>query len=437
MFDELGEKLDGALKKLRQRGVLTEPMVKDGLREVRRVLLEADVNFRVTRDFLGRVQERALGEETLRAVSPGQQVVKIVHDELAHLFGEVRPAVEETLSGLTVVLIVGLQGVGKTTTAAKLARRFARDGKRPMLAACDLQRPAAIEQLQTLGGKIGVEVFKGEFGGDPVATALAAREHAVASNYSVLVVDTAGRLQIDETLMEELTRIREVLEPHEILLVADAMTGQEAVTIAKGFDDALGLTGIVMSKMDGDARGGAALSMRSVTGCPIKFLGVGEGIDDLDQANPTRLAGRILQMGDVVGLVERAQVAVDEEQQVQLQKQMMSGRFTLEDFLAAMSQIQRMGPLDQLMKLMPGTKRIKIPTANMNPKRFKHVEAIILSMTPQERQDPKILNGSRRARIAKGSGRSVAEVNRLLKQFKQMQKLMKQMRGMIGGSGIG
>ena len=437
MFDELGEKLDGALKKLRQRGVLTEPMVKEGLREVRRVLLEADVNFKVTRDFLGRVQDRALGEETLRAVSPGQQVVKIVHDELAHLFGEARPTVEETSKGLTVVLIVGLQGVGKTTTAAKLARRFARDGKRPMLVACDLQRPAAIEQLQTLGEKIGIEVFKGEFGGDPVATALAARKHAVASNYSVLVVDTAGRLQIDETLMEELTRIREVLEPHEILLVADAMTGQEAVTIAQGFEDALGLTGIVMSKMDGDARGGAALSMRSVTGCPIKFLGVGEGIDDLDQADPTRLAGRILQMGDVVGLVERAQVAVDEEQQAQLQKQMMSGRFTLEDFLAAMSQIQKMGPLDQLMKLIPGAKRMKIPAGNMDPKRFKHVEAIILSMTPQERQDPKILNGSRRARIAKGSGRSVAEVNRLLKQFNQMQKLMKQMRGMIGGSGLG
>jgi len=437
MFDELGEKLDGALKKLRQRGVLTEPMVKEGLREVRRVLLEADVNFKVTRDFLGRVQDRALGEETLRAVSPGQQVVKIVHDELAHLFGEARPTVEETSRGLTVVLIVGLQGVGKTTTAAKLARRFARDGKRPMLVACDLQRPAAIEQLQTLGEKIGIEVFKGEFGGDPVATALAARKHAVASNYSVLVVDTAGRLQIDKTLMEELTRIREALEPHEILLVADAMTGQEAVTIAQGFEDALGLTGIVMSKMDGDARGGAALSMRSVTGCPIKFLGVGEGIDDLDQADPTRLAGRILQMGDVVGLVERAQVAVDEEQQAQLQKQMMSGRFTLEDFLAAMSQIQKMGPLDQLMKLIPGAKRMKIPAANIYPKRFKHVEAIILSMTPQERQDPKILNGSRRARIAKGSGRSVAELNRLLKQFKQMQKLMKQMRGMIGGSGLG
>ena len=437
MFDELGEKLDGALKKLRQRGVLTEPMVKEGLREVRRVLLEADVNFKVTRDFLGRVQDRALGEETLRAVSPGQQVVKIVHDEIAHLFGEARPTVEETSRGLTVVLIVGLQGVGKTTTAAKLARRFARDGKRPMLVACDLQRPAAIEQLQTLGEKIGIEVFKGEFGGDPVATALAARKHAVASNYSVLVVDTAGRLQIDETLMEELTRIREVLEPHEILLVADAMTGQEAVTIAQGFEDALGLTGIVMSKMDGDARGGAALSMRSVTGCPIKFLGVGEGIDDLDQADPTRLAGRILQMGDVVGLVERAQVAVDEEQQAQLQKQMMSGRFTLEDFLAAMSQIQKMGPLDQLMKLIPGAKRMKIPAGNMDPKRFKHVEAIILSMTPQERQDPKILNGSRRVRIAKGSGRSVAEVNRLLKQFNQMQKLMKQMRGMIGGSGLG
>ena len=244
MFDELGEKLDGALKKLRQRAVLTEPMVKEGLREVRRVLLEADVNFKVTRDFLGRVQDRALGEETLRSVSPGQQVVKIVHDELAHLFGEARPTVEETPSGLKVVLIVGLQGAGKTTTAAKLARRFARDGKRPMLAACDLQRPAAIEQLQTLGAKIGIEVFKGEFGGDPVATALAARKHAVASNYSVLVVDTAGRLQIDKTLMEELTRIREALEPHEILLVADAMTGQEAVTIAQGFEDALGLTGI-------------------------------------------------------------------------------------------------------------------------------------------------------------------------------------------------
>ena len=437
MFDELGEKLDRALKKLRQRGVLTEPMIKDGLREVRRVLLEADVNFKVTREFVGRVQDRALGEETLRAVSPGQQVVKIVHDELGRLFGESCPTIEEAPSGLTIVLMVGLQGAGKTTTAAKLARRLGRDGRRPVLAACDLQRPAAIEQLQKLGEQVGADVFAGEFGGDPVATALAAKEHAIESKYSVLIVDTAGRLQIDEALMGELTQIREAIQPHEVLLVADAMTGQEAVKIAQGFDGDLGLTGIVMTKMDGDARGGAALSIRSVTGRPIKFLGVGEGIDDLDQADPRRLAGRILQMGDVVGLVERAQVTVDEKEQERLQKQVMSGRFTLEDFLVAMSQIQRMGPLDQLMKLIPGAKRMKIPAANMDPKRFKHVEAIILSMTPKERQDPKILNGSRRVRIAKGSGRSVAEVNRLLKQFKEMQKLMKQMRGMTGGAGGG
>ena len=437
MFDELGEKLDRALKKLRQRGVLTEPMIKDGLREVRRVLLEADVNFKVTREFVGRVQDRALGEETLRSVSPGQQVVKIVHDELGRLFGESCPTIEEARSGLTIVLMVGLQGAGKTTTAAKLARRLGRDGRRPVLAACDLQRPAAIEQLQKLGEQVGADVFAGEFGGDPVATALAAKEHAIESKYSVLIVDTAGRLQIDEALMGELTQIREAIQPHEVLLVADAMTGQEAVKIAQGFDGDLGLTGIVMTKMDGDARGGAALSIRSVTGRPIKFLGVGEGIDDLDQADPRRLAGRILQMGDVVGLVERAQVTVDEKEQERLQKQVMSGRFTLEDFLVAMSQIQRMGPLDQLMKLIPGAKRMKIPAANMDPKRFKHVEAIILSMTPKERQDPKILNGSRRVRIAKGSGRSVAEVNRLLKQFKEMQKLMKQMRGMTGGAGGG
>jgi len=437
MFDELGSKLDGALKKLRQRGVLTEPMIKEGLREVRRVLLEADVNFKVTRQFLGRVQERALGEQVLKAVSPGQQIVKIVHDELAHLFGEERASLEKSASGPTVILMVGLQGAGKTTTAAKLARRLGRKGKTPMLAACDLQRPAAIEQLQTLGEQIGAEVFAGEFGGDPVATAQAAKERAIESKHSVLIVDTAGRLQIDEALMDELTRVRDAVEPHEILLVADAMTGQEAVTIAQGFEDALGLTGVVMTKMDGDARGGAALSIRGVTGRPIKFLGVGEGIDDLDSADPQRLAGRILQMGDVVGLVERAQVAVDEEEQERLQKQMMSGRFTLEDFLLAMRQIQKMGPLDQLMKLIPGANKMKIPTANMDPKRFKHVEAIILSMTPQERQNPKILNGSRRARIAKGSGRPVSEVNRLLKQFKEMQKFMKQMKGMMGGMGGG
>lgn len=437
MFEELGDKLDAALKKLRQRGVLTEPMIKEGLREVRRVLLEADVNFKVTRDFLGRVQERALGEQVLKAVSPGQQIVKIVHDELANLFGEGRPTLEKATSGPTVILMVGLQGAGKTTTAAKLARRLGREGKTPMLAACDLQRPAAIEQLQTLGKQIGAEVFAGEFGGDPVEAATMAKARAEESKHSVLIVDTAGRLQIDEALMDELGRIKEAVAPTEILLVADAMTGQEAVTIAQGFDDALGITGIVMTKMDGDARGGAALSIRGVTGKPIKFVGVGEGIDDLDTADPERLAGRILQMGDVVGLVERAQVAIDEEEQAKLQEKVLGqGRFTLEDFLVAMRQVQKMGPLDQLLKLIPGANKMKIPAANMDPKRMKHVEAIILSMTPEERKNPSILNGSRRARIAKGSGRPVAEVNRLLKQFKEMQKFMKQMKGMMGGGGM-
>jgi signal recognition particle subunit SRP54 len=434
MFDELGTKLDGALKKLRQRGVLTEPMIKEGLREVRRVLLEADVNFQVTREFLGRVQERALGEQVLKAVSPGQQIVKIVHDELAHLFGDDSPSLDRGPSSPTVILMVGLQGAGKTTTAAKLARRLGREGRMPMLAACDLQRPAAVEQLQTLGRQIGADVHAGEFGGDPVETARAAVEAAREGKHRTIIVDTAGRLQIDEALMSELAEVRDAVKPSEILLVADAMTGQEAVTIAKGFDDALGITGVVMTKMDGDARGGAALSIRGVIGKPIKFIGVGEGIDDLDTADPQRLAGRILQMGDVVGLVERAQVAIDEKEQAKLQEKVLGqGRFTLEDFLVAMRQIQKMGPLDQLMKLIPGMSKMKIPAQNMDPKRFKHVEAIILSMTPEERRNPKILNGSRRARIAKGSGRPVSEVNRLLKQFKEMQKFMKQMKGMMGG----
>ena len=434
MFDELASKLDGALKKMRQRGVLTEPMIKEGLREVRRVLLEADVNFKVTRDFLGRVQERALGETVVKSVSPGQQIVKIVHDELAHLFGDEPPTLAKPTGGPAVILMVGLQGSGKTTTSAKLARRLGRRGGTPMLAAVDLQRPAAIEQLQTLGGQIGAPVHAGEFGGDPVVAATAAKQKAVSGQHTALIVDTAGRLQIDEALMDELRRIRDAVRPSEILLVADAMTGQEAVTIAEGFDDALGITGIVMTKMDGDARGGAALSIRGVTGKPIKFIGVGEGIDDLDTADPERLAGRILQMGDVVGLVERAQAHIDEDEQAQLQAKVLGqGRFTLEDFLVSMRQIQKMGPIDQLLKLIPGVGRMKVPAGAMDPKRFKHVEAIILSMTPEERRRPDILNGSRRARIAKGSGRPVSEVNRLLKQFKEMQKLMKQMKGMMGG----
>lgn len=440
MFDELSEKLDSALGRLRQRGVLNESMVRDGLREIRRVLLEADVNFRVTKDFLKRVEEKALGEEVLRSVSPGQQIVKIVHDEIAELLGGEQAGLTFARRPPTVVMVVGLQGSGKTTSAAKLARRLSREGRGPMLAACDLQRPAAVEQLSRLGEQVAVPVHAGEAGGDPVATASEALEAARADDRNVLVVDTAGRLQIDEPLMDELRRVRDAVEPTEILLVADAMTGQEAVEIARGFDEALDITGVVLTKMDGDARGGAALSIRGVTGKPLKYVGVGEGVDDLDAADPERLAGRILQKGDVVGLVERAQRAVDPEEQEELEERVMGkGSFTLEDFLTAMRQIQRMGPLDQLLKLMPGVGK-KLPLQDMDPKRIKHMEAIILSMTPEERRKPKVINGSRRARIARGSGRPVAEVNRLLKQHEQMRKMMKKMKkqgGPKAGTGPG
>jgi len=436
MFDELSEKLDSVLGKFRQRGVLNESMIKEGLREIRRVLLEADVNYKVTREFLKRVEERALGADVLKSVSPGQQIVKIVQDELAELLGEGRPTLEWAQTPPTVILVVGLQGSGKTTTAAKLARRLLREGREPMLAACDLVRPAAVEQLTTLAEQVQVPIHVGEAGGDPVATARDALAAAREQNRSVLIVDTAGRLQIDEPLMDELGRIRDAVAPDEILFVADAMTGQEAVRIAQGFDDALGVSGIVLTKMDGDARGGAALSIRSVVGKPIKFVGVGEGVDDLDAADPERLAGRILQKGDVVGLVERAERAVADEDAAQLEAKVMGkGKFNLEDFLVAMRQVQKMGPLDQLMKLIPGMKN-KLPAANMDPKRLKHTEAIILSMTPDERRRPEIINRSRRVRIARGSGRSVAEVNRLLKQFKQMRKMMKKMKGMQGMPGM-
>ena len=429
MFDDLGKKLDVALGKLRQRGKLTEPMIKDGLREVRRVLLEADVNYKVTRDFLTRVQERAVGEQVVKAIKPGQQIVKIVHDELAGLFGEDRPTINWASAPPTVVLVVGLQGSGKTTTVAKLASRFLKEGRESLLAACDLQRPAAIQQLETLASTVGVPVVAGESGGDPVAAAVNAVAEAKKLGRPVLLVDTAGRLQIDDALMGELGRMKEALKPQEILLVVDAMTGQEAVKIAQGFDEALGVTGIVMTKMDGDARGGAALSIRGVIGKPIKFIGTGEAIGDLDVADPERLAGRILQMGDVVGLVEKASEAFDADEQKKLEAKILGkGRFTLEDFLSSLKQLQKMGPLEQLVKMIPGLSK-KLPVGSIDPKRIKHVEAIILSMTPQERTKPEVLNGSRRSRIARGSGRPVSEINRLLKQFKQMEKFMKQMRG--------
>ena len=430
MFDRLGKRLDRALGRFRQRGILTEPMIRTGLREVRRALLEADVNFKITRDFLKRVEKRALGEGVIRSISPGQQVVKIVHDELASLMGEGVAELTWARKPPTVILMAGLQGSGKTTTSVKLACLIAREGRRPMLAGCDVYRPAAGEQLRTLGEGAGVPVHAGERGDDPLAVARAALRDARRRGCDVVVVDTAGRLQIDEPMMAEIGRLQKKLAPTEVLLVADAMTGQEAVNIARGFDRALGLTGVVLTKLDGDARGGAALSIRGVTGKPIKFVGVGEGLDDLERVDPRRLAGRILQMGDVVGLVERAQRSIDTEAQATIEENVLrKGRFTLEDFLVALRQVQAMGPLEQLMKMIPGMRR-KLPLGNVDPKKIRHVEAIILSMTPVERRQPRLLNRSRRIRIARGSGRPVSEINRLLKQFKEMQKLMRKMRGM-------
>jgi signal recognition particle subunit SRP54 len=443
MFDELSERLDGVLGRFKQRGLLTESMIDDGLREIRRALLEADVNYQLARGFLDRVRERAVGEQVLKSVRPGEQVVKIVHDELVELLGHERTGLQTAAVPPTVILLVGLQGSGKTTTAAKLARRLAREGRKPLLAALDVYRPAAIDQLETLGEQIGVPVFSDREEKRVDRLAERALEQARADRHRALILDSAGRLQIDEQLMDELRRVKSVVEPSEVLLVADSMTGQEAVRIAEGFHGALGLTGVVLTKLDGDARGGAALSIKGMTGVPIKFIGIGERVDALDAFDPGRMADRILQRGDVVGLVERAQQAFDVDEAERLQKRVAEeGKFDLQDFLGALRQMQKLGPIEGLLGMIPGVDKKMLKNAKVDPKRLKHIEAIVLSMTPQERAKPKILNGSRRARIARGSGRSVQEVNQLMKQFQQMQKMMKQMRkmglgGMMGGGMLG
>jgi signal recognition particle subunit SRP54 len=433
VFDQLSEKLDGILSGLRQRGVLTEPMVREGLREIRRVLLEADVNYQVTREVLKRVEAKALGEQVLKAVSPGQQIVKVVQDELTAMLGEKRAALTIAPTPPTVVMMVGLQGSGKTPTAGKLARKMKREMRQTRLVACDVYRPAAVEQLQTLGEQVGVPVYAEPGSTDVVGIARRALETADRERDRVVILDTAGRLQIDEEMMEELKRLKQAVRPHEILFVADGMTGQEAVTIAQGFDEALELTGVVLTKMDGDARGGAALSIYGVTGKPIKFIGVGEKLDGLEDFHPERMAGRILQMGDVLTLVERAQRSFDEQEAARLEKKMLgAGRFDLDDFLTALRQLQNLGPLENLLKLLPGVNSKMLKNIKVDPQRMKHIEAIILSMTAKERKRPELLNGSRRARISRGSGRPVQEINRLLEQFKEMQKFMKQMKGLQG-----
>jgi signal recognition particle subunit SRP54 len=436
MFEELSEKLDGVFGRLRQRGLLTEAQVREGLREVRRILLEADVNFQLTKDFLTRVEERALGEKVLKSVAPGQQIVKIVHDELVRLLGEKQEGLKIAPVGPTVIMLAGLQGSGKTTTAAKLAKRLAREGRQPLLAALDVYRPAAIDQLETLGRQVNVPVFSDRSEKDVAKLARRALEQATRDRHRALILDTAGRLQIDTELMDELKRVTMEAKPTEVVLVVDSMIGQEAVRIAEGFHEALGLTGVILTKMDGDARGGAALSIRGVTGVPIKYVGVGEKMDGLEVFDPSRMAGRILQQGDVIGLVEKAQQTFDEDEAKRLERKVArEGKFDLDDFLGVMRQLQKMGPLEGLLKMVPGVNAKMLKDQKMDPKAIKHVEAIVLSMTPQERRRPDIINGSRRLRIAKGSGRSVQEVNRLLTQFKQMQKMMKSMKGMGKGKG--
>ncbi len=428
MFAELSEKLEATFAKLRGRGVLTEADIKEGLREVRRVLLEADVSFQLTREFLERVEKRAVGIAQLKAVSPAQQLVKIVYDELTVMLGERKEGLKLSSVPPTVVMMVGLQGSGKTTTAAKLARRLKAEGRATRLIAGDVYRPAAIDQLETLGRDISVPVYADRSTTDVVKIARAGVEQARKERDRVVIVDTAGRLQIDEEMMDELRRVKDAVKPDEILLVADGMTGQDAVKIAQGFNDALGVTGVILTKMDGDARGGAALSIYGITKKPIKYIGVGEKTDALEEFHPDRMAGRILQQGDVLTLVEKAQETFDADEAKRLEKKVRKQGMDLQDFLGAMKQMQKMGPMEGLLKMIPGvnTKMLK-QAKQADPKRIKHLEAIVLSMTKEERSNPGLINGTRRARVAKGSGRPVSEVNRLLEQFREMQKMMKRM----------
>ena len=436
MFTALSEQLTGVLNRLRGRGVLSESDVTDALREIRRHLLEADVSFEVTRGFVDRVRERAVGALQVKSVSPGQQIVKLVHDEIAMLLGGTKGAgegLEFSSVGPTVILLVGLQGSGKTTTAAKLARRLKLEQKAPALVAADVYRPAAREQLQQLGQQIGVPVLPAAGSGaqDVPALVKASLREAESARARTVIVDTAGRLQIDAEMMDELKALKSAVSPKEVLLVADGMAGQDAVKIARGFHDGVGLTGVILTKLDGDTRGGAALSIHGVTGVPIKYIGVGEKTDALEPFDPVRMAGRILGQGDVVALVEKAAATIDADAAKRLEQKVKSKKgMDLQDFLVALKQMQNMGPLKQVLGLLPGINAKALQGVSMDDKRLKHVEAIVLSMTPAERADPSVLNGNRKLRIAKGAGRSVQEVNKLLEQFQQMRKMSKFLKRM-------
>jgi signal recognition particle subunit SRP54 len=438
LFEGLSGKLQDTINKFRGKGRVTEKDVKDMMREIKLALLEADVNFKVVKEFIGKVSERAVGQDVLESLTPGQQVIKVVHEELIDLMGKVPAKVTFASKPPTVFMMVGLQGSGKTTTSGKIANLLRKQGKNPLLAACDVYRPAAIKQLQVVGNQLSIPVFALEDSKDPVHIAKQAVAHAVSNLYDVVILDTAGRLHINEELMDELDRIKNSVHPHEILLVVDSMTGQDAVNVAESFNEKLGVDGLVLTKLDGDTRGGAALSVKAVTGKPVKFAGIGEKLSEIEPFYPDRMASRILGMGDVLSLIEKAQEAFDEKKALEMEKKLRSQQFTLDDFLDQMQQVKKMGPLNQVLGMLPGMNAKALHNIEVDEKKLGHVEAIIKSMTAKERNDPSIINGSRRKRIAAGSGTSVQEVNSLLKQFEEMKKMMKMMTDMgKRGKGFG
>ena len=430
-FEGLSDKLQNLFKKLKGKGVITEAEVNEAMREIKLALLEADVNFKVVKNFVVSVKEKSLGAEVMESLTPGQQIVKIVNEELVELMGGTNSKITYSSSGFTTILLAGLQGTGKTTTAGKLAMYFKKEGKKPMLAACDVHRPAAIDQLEIVGEKVGVPVYSDREEKRAEVIAAAALKEAEYKGFNILIVDTSGRLHIDDELMEELKRVKEAVRPHEVLLVVDALTGQDAVTAAEGFNEAIGVDGVIMTKLDGDSRGGAALSVKAVTGKPIKFIGTGEKFEALEPFHPDRMASRILGMGDVLSLIERAQQQYTEDEVRELEKKIRKNKFTLDDFLDQMGQIKKMGGMRKVIGMLPGAgdQRISDDDIERSEKEFVRMEAIINSMTLEERENPKILNASRRKRIARGSGQPVSQVNSLIKRYDEACKMMKQFTG--------
>lgn len=431
IFEGLSDKLQGAFSKLKSKGKLTESDIKDAMREVKLALLEADVNFKVVKDFIKKVQERCVGQEVMQSLTPGQHIIKIVNEELTELMGDVQSKISISSKPPTVIMMVGLQGAGKTTTSGKLGGYFKKQGKKPLLVACDVYRPAAIKQLEIVGEKLDIPVFSMGDKEKPLDIAKAGFNHANKNGNDIVIIDTAGRLHIDEVLMEELQSIKTEVKPHEILLVVDSMTGQDAVNVAESFNETLGIDGVVLTKLDGDTRGGAALSIRAVTQKPIKFIGMGEKLEDLEPFHPDRMASRILGMGDVLSLIEKAQETIDLEKAKELEQKIKKQELDFEDFLEQMEQIQNMGPLDKILGMMPGMGQIKdqLGDVDVNGKEMKRTKAIVQAMTVYERRNPTVLNASRKKRIARGSGTTVQDVNRLIKQFNEMKKMMKMFTG--------